>query len=1033
MQIIRNKHAILLALLVFAAAPAHAQVARVLEVKGTTLIERAGQPPRILGANDPLDAQQVVTVARDSHAILEFADKSRVTLRPGTVFRIDAYRADKPENMVLGLLKGGLRAITGLIGKRNPGAVKFQTAIATIGIRGTGFDARLCEEDCAEEDRLRPELRSLGKPVARVVEVKGRAEAASARGNTRLLVPGAAVYERDGVATGANSYAVLVFRDDSRISLAANSRLSVPSFQFDYARHTGSAVVIHHTGEAMVATGRIAKQGPSFYRLITPLGEVKPLGTLFQSVASGADQVVDTVKETGETVVGAVQDTAGQAAQDALNAAIRPILQTMSALMSGLRNNPPTTEAGWNDLMSQMTRASDRLHGALDEAIRVGGSAVNSREFQSVVGLALAAELEIFAVGATSTGAETFGADSTGSAMFVTLRAMVAGAKASTYQSESLALVGLSHADLDRVSSYRYVAHTIIETEVGGYLASQGNATANDFFSKAKAAADELRLRAQQAEAAAAQAAAEAEQRAIADAERLEEEAHAAKIEAERLAAKGQAKVEQAGQDVVKTVMGGPGSVSIGPGTLMDGPGPIGTGPGAPAPPPVVGEVIGDILGGEVVRDITTTIMGEPGSMPGGGIGGQISEGTQDAGEAGQRVIDEIKRGAEEAGAQAEKVKRAIEDIRAAEREFARRVADLKNALQDMKNLSETEKQRVRDTLDEWSRLVGEEVARKIAEVTQNPNAQIAITTLQIMGVIVAVLAAVLLVGVVGAPLLVLAILSAVAHTAMTNPSVFDGVPASIIAQAKGGPDQAAEAMRGILAAMVEHGKLGADEAAQIGRDVLGQISDAGQDAARDKSRLTRQQKSQSIRHGWQQANSRGTERGRGSSGQDSQSEGESTGGVSDGQSSQQVPNIAVWDGSVEIAGRIIRKGELLRAMSNGQLVSVAGSGAPVINAPRPDLVQVDPNLFGGAGEIPPGLYVWVRDGSVSLEQDGQQVTVAAGNAAFATKDQMMLLDYVPNFLRFDQTPPPDGSGKGFTPPPFVLNDGSIAGSCSVK
>ncbi|TXT25845.1 MAG: hypothetical protein FD134_826 [Gallionellaceae bacterium] len=79
------------------------------------------------------------------------------------------------------------------------------------------------------------------------------------------------------------------------------------------------------------------------------------------------------------------------------------------------------------------------------------------------------------------------------------------------------------------------------------------------------------------------------------------------------------------------------------------------------------------------------------------------------------------------------------------------------------------------------------------------------------------------------------------------------------------------------------------------------------------------------------------------------------------------------------------------------------------------------------------GLYVWVRDGVITLNQGGQQVEVAAGNAVVVTKDQVAQLDYVPNFLRFDQTPQPGELGKGFVLPPFVMNDGSAAGSCAAR
>jgi hypothetical protein len=102
--------------------------------------------------------------------------------------------------MLVGLVKGGLRVVTGLFGKRNPSGVKFQTATATIGIRGTEFDARLCEADCAEEERAQPAPRPLILPVAGLVEMNGVVGAGRAGEAVRLLVPGALLSEGDAVA-----------------------------------------------------------------------------------------------------------------------------------------------------------------------------------------------------------------------------------------------------------------------------------------------------------------------------------------------------------------------------------------------------------------------------------------------------------------------------------------------------------------------------------------------------------------------------------------------------------------------------------------------------------------------------------------------------------------------------------------------------------------------------------------------------------------------------------------------------------------
>jgi hypothetical protein len=76
-------------------------------------------------------------------AQLRFTDGGLVSLQPQTQFRLETYGYDKDDSnknsIVMNLLKGGLRTITGLIGKTNRQGYKLQTATATVGIRGTEF------------------------------------------------------------------------------------------------------------------------------------------------------------------------------------------------------------------------------------------------------------------------------------------------------------------------------------------------------------------------------------------------------------------------------------------------------------------------------------------------------------------------------------------------------------------------------------------------------------------------------------------------------------------------------------------------------------------------------------------------------------------------------------------------------------------------------------------------------------------------------------------------------------------------------
>ena len=76
-------------------------------------------------------------------AQLRFTDGAYVSLQPESQFRIDQYRfdgkTDGNEKGFFSLLKGGLRTITGLVGRSNKANYQVSTTVATIGIRGTEY------------------------------------------------------------------------------------------------------------------------------------------------------------------------------------------------------------------------------------------------------------------------------------------------------------------------------------------------------------------------------------------------------------------------------------------------------------------------------------------------------------------------------------------------------------------------------------------------------------------------------------------------------------------------------------------------------------------------------------------------------------------------------------------------------------------------------------------------------------------------------------------------------------------------------
>jgi hypothetical protein len=140
--------ALLGAVLLLAGGAAWAgQVVGVVEhLSGPLMDRKADGAVKVLASKSEVESGDTLVTERNTYAQIRFIDHGEITLRPGTTFKIDnfAYEADKPEgdSAAFSLIKGGLRSITGLLGKRNKEKFSLKTPTATIGIRGTTFIAQ---------------------------------------------------------------------------------------------------------------------------------------------------------------------------------------------------------------------------------------------------------------------------------------------------------------------------------------------------------------------------------------------------------------------------------------------------------------------------------------------------------------------------------------------------------------------------------------------------------------------------------------------------------------------------------------------------------------------------------------------------------------------------------------------------------------------------------------------------------------------------------------------------------------------------
>jgi hypothetical protein len=122
-------------------------------LSGSVFVDRADGKSLPATAGTQVAAGETVATGANAYARLEMTDGSEIVLRPDSRLKVEDYKFNdsKPQedSFVLRVFKGGLRTVSGLIGKRgNRDAYEMKTPTATIGIRGTQWDTRVCDNDC---------------------------------------------------------------------------------------------------------------------------------------------------------------------------------------------------------------------------------------------------------------------------------------------------------------------------------------------------------------------------------------------------------------------------------------------------------------------------------------------------------------------------------------------------------------------------------------------------------------------------------------------------------------------------------------------------------------------------------------------------------------------------------------------------------------------------------------------------------------------------------------------------------------------
>ncbi len=166
---------------------------------------------RVLRRGGVVFAGETISTQRHSYVNIEYTDEGRTLIGPNSQLQIAEYTfkptqggprtrsqpgraAADQGRTVFSLIKGGFRAVTGLIGKARRDSYSIRTSVATIGIRGTDAVYVDCSDGrCGD---LGPG--SADDPVSLLIGVySGGITAINQNGQTRDVDPGQFVQVTD--------------------------------------------------------------------------------------------------------------------------------------------------------------------------------------------------------------------------------------------------------------------------------------------------------------------------------------------------------------------------------------------------------------------------------------------------------------------------------------------------------------------------------------------------------------------------------------------------------------------------------------------------------------------------------------------------------------------------------------------------------------------------------------------------------------------------------------------------------------------
>jgi hypothetical protein len=127
----------------------------VTELSGlVTATDRNGRTTSLKKGSDVYEGDRIRT-GKAAHALVYMIDRAELHIKPDSSLRITEYLQksgfERGSTSIIDLIKGGLRKVTGAIGNNPLSNYRFHAGVITIGVRGTDYVVKLCQEnDCSQ-------------------------------------------------------------------------------------------------------------------------------------------------------------------------------------------------------------------------------------------------------------------------------------------------------------------------------------------------------------------------------------------------------------------------------------------------------------------------------------------------------------------------------------------------------------------------------------------------------------------------------------------------------------------------------------------------------------------------------------------------------------------------------------------------------------------------------------------------------------------------------------------------------------------